>query len=138
MQLQRALEELERREAWRMRADQGEQQAIRVLEAMRKRERPLEQYPDPGDPRIEEIIDQPARRQRMLEGPEGQQALEAAGQLAIEAGPATPAPPTRPSARGWWRITEEQRADMMSEMARRETAPDPSKELTPTTRWETA
>jgi hypothetical protein len=123
LKLQRALLELERREALRMRAERGEQQAIVLLEQMRERKRPLEQYPDPGDPRIEELIEQPARRQRTLEGPMGSQpALEDAP---VE-GSGTPAPPTRP--RGSYRISEEQRTQMMNEMARGETDADPSRE----------
>jgi hypothetical protein len=46
----------------------------------------------------------------------------------IEGSSTTSAPPTRPSARGWYRISEEQRAEMMNEMARGETAADPSRE----------
>jgi hypothetical protein len=69
LQLQLALEELERREAWRMRAEQQDQEAIRVLRAMRKRERPLEQYPDPGLPFIEEVTEGlPTCRQRLAIG----------------------------------------------------------------------
>ena len=58
-------------------------------------------------------------------------ALEDRRQLAIEAGPSTPAPsapPTRASARGWHRVSEEQRSEMMNEMARTERDPDPSRE----------
>jgi hypothetical protein len=96
---------------------------------MRKRDRPLDQYPDPGRPFIEEVIEQPARRQRMLEGPMEQPALEDAPALdAPVEDSSTSAPPTRPSARGWYRISEEQRAEMMNEMARGETAADPSRE----------
>jgi hypothetical protein len=138
LQLQRALEELERREAWRMRADQGEQQAIRVLRTMR--ERPLEQYPDPGDPEIEEVIDQPARRQRMLEGPAMQ---GGGGQLALEdrEGNRMAMEDRRPEDRtlevqmdfpvfGRINISEARRAELMEEMRRNERNPDPSRETT--------
>jgi hypothetical protein len=88
LDLQRALEELDRREAFRTRAENNDPQAIQLLRAMRKRERPLERYPDPGDPVITEIIEeQPARRQRTLEGAVGvPPALEDVerGQMALQ------------------------------------------------------
>jgi hypothetical protein len=118
-QLQRALLELEKREALRMRADAGDQQAIRLLDQMRERKRPLEQYPDPGDPLIEEVIEQPARRQRTLEGPMGSQpALE--GGMGFEL---TEEPPS-----GQITISEERRAELMRAMRENERDPEPSRE----------
>jgi hypothetical protein len=118
-QLQRALVELERREALRMRADRGEQQAIQLLEQIRERKRPLEQYPDPGDPLIEEVIEQPARRQRMLEGSTGSQpALEAGLRFEM-----IDNPPSEPIL-----ISEQRRAELMARMAANERVPDPSRE----------
>jgi hypothetical protein len=120
MQLQDALAELERRESLRMRADQGDQQAIQLLQRMRERKRPLEQYPDPGDPMIEEVIQQPARRQRMLEGPMGSQpALEDTRlQFELEESPAL----------GPIVISEQRRAELMAEMTPYERDADPSRE----------
>ena len=86
-----------------MRAQQGDQEAIRVLRMLRERQMPLEQYPDPGQPFIEEVIENPFVRDQLgLPQLQGQQqlALET-GALALEApasgsaGPAAGPAPTR-------------------------------------------
>ena len=103
-----------------MRADAGDQQAVQLLERIRERKRPLEQYPDPGTPLIEEVIEQPARRQRMLEGAMGSQpALEDAGlQFEMET-----VPPPGPIV-----VSEQQRAELMEEMRQNARGVDPSRE----------
>jgi hypothetical protein len=121
-QLVRALNEVEKREGLRMRADNGDQQAIRLLERIRERKRPLEQYPDPGEPVIEEVIEQPARRQRMLTGATGSQPAltDVRMQFELEDVPV----------RGPITVSEERRKFLMDEMRQNVKAVDPSRERT--------
>jgi hypothetical protein len=139
-----ATRELATREMWMMRAQQGDQEAIRVLRMMRERHMPLDQYPDPGQPFIEELIENPFVREQM-----GLAQLQGQQQLALESGPlAIEAPASGPevasgsagpevasgsgpalATRGVrYRITEEERAELMNEMARNERDPDPDRE----------